>query len=99
MQIKHDTAPKTLSATLDPATRAAKLAARPAHPLLDQLVSLKDGTTGTSYYQGGANVVGSTLKGYVWIVKDGVAVVDFGKTSSGVGLRVTAKIEDLEVVK
>lgn len=92
-----DTAPHRV--TDYPQQHANVIAGRPAHDMNDRLVTLRAGARAESMFRGGAAVLGGRgLKGYVWAVTDGEAVVDFGTTSSGHPLRVIAAIADLAIV-
>jgi hypothetical protein len=80
-------------------TYANLIANRPAHALNDKLVTLREGTVANPRHAGGATLKGGHgHQGYVWAIADGVAVVDFGATSSGVALHVLAAEGDLVAV-
>lgn len=75
------------------------IAARPAHALNDALVTLRAGARAENLYARGAAMLGgSGRQGYVHGVQGGMALVDFGRTDSGVQLRVMAAVADLEAV-
>ena len=89
-----DTAPK--SANAYPQQNAGLLRDRPPHALNDRGVTLRAGARAESMFAGGAAVLGGTaLRGIVWAVVEGQAVVDFGCTAGGHGLRVVADVADL----
>lgn len=71
---------------------------RADHPLNDAYVTLKGGTEVEPYYDGGATWKSDsnwTRPGIVYEVDDGVAAVDFGTDSSGIGLRFWVPVSGL----
>lgn len=76
------------------------LAKRPAHVLNDVQVRVREGAaTPKPMYKNGATMAPEHLPvGIVWAVAAGSAVVDFGATESGHGLRLVVPEADLFVV-
>lgn len=73
------------------------LARRPVHALNDASVRVREGAaTPQSMFRNGATMAPEHLPiGIVWAVAGGNAIVDFGSTESGYGLRLVVPESDL----
>lgn len=76
------------------------LAKRPVHPLNDKAVRVRDGAQKPQpMYKNGVTMAPEHLpEGIVWAVAGGSAVVDFGSTESGHGLRLIVPENDLVLI-